>query len=340
MTKNRTAYGQVSLGLLAAAGALLVAGSASTVSQAGAGTEEPDLPSNREIFSYVQDLVDFGPRRTGTEANVKTANYIASKFAAFGLRDVTIETGSTTQWSADKWGLAVDGVRIPAFYMRHSFHPGKEGRFSSGADGIRAEFVYVGNRKDLTGIDVRGKIVVADVELGSIDMATIQGGASLVYDPAKTLSAAARPDPFTPNNFPYNFASATKEGAVGFVGILSNYLDSNRFYNEDLSYFIGDDFHFSLPGLWLSRKDGDELKAMLRRKPNAAGRLDLDGEVKKVQYRTVVGHLPGRDKETLMVQSHHDSGFTGAVEDASGVAEVLALPATMGANRRNRAIAA
>ena len=66
----------------------------------------------------------------------------------------------------------------------------------------------------------------------------------------------------------------------------------------------------------------------------------MDGEVKKVQYRTVVGHLPGRDKETLMVQSHHDSGFTGAVEDASGVAEVLALPATMGANRRNRAIAA
>lgn len=44
-----------------------------------------------------------------------------------------------------------------------------------------------------------------------------------------------------------------------------------------------------------------------------------------MQYRTVVGHPTGKNAETLMVRSHHDSGFMGAVEDASGVSEVLAL---------------
>lgn len=341
IAKFKAASGQVLAGALLATTAIVLGGSNPSASQAISEAAKPGLPSNREIFGYVQDLVDFGPRRTGTEANVKTADYIANKFRDFGLRDVAVETGTTTQWSASKWGLSIDGVGIPAFYMRHSFNTGKEGSFSTGSDGIKAEFIYVGNRKDLTGIDVRGKVVVADVELGTINMAAIQRGANLVYDPAKTLNVKSRLDPFTPNNFPFNFASAVKGGAVGFIGILSNYMDSNRFYNEDVAYFVDDDFHLSLPGLWLSRKEGDVVKAMLREKPNAVGRLDLEGEVKKVRYRTVLGHLPGQNRETIMVQSHHDSGFSGAVEDATGVAEVLALARYYGHNAqkpRNRSM--
>lgn len=312
-------------GAIAAGSALLLSCGTPSIAQATKDKPRSGMPTNREIFGYIQDITDFGPRRTGSEANVRTAAYIADKFRGFGLENVTIETGDTTQWSARKWGLSIDGVGIPAFYMRHSFHPGKDGTFSTGPDGLKAHFIYVGDRKDLTGIDVSGKIVVADVELRAIDMATIRGGAELVHDPEGTIDTAARLDPFTPNNFPFNFASAMKGGAVGFVGILANYFDSNRFYNEDLAYFVDDDLHLSLPGLWLTRQDGEILTDMLRGKPRAIGRLDLEGEVKTVQYRTVVGHLPGQSAETLMVQSHHDSGFAGAVEDASGIGEVLAL---------------
>ncbi len=41
--------------------------------------------------------------------------------------------------------------------------------------------------------------------------------------------------------------------------------------------------------------------------------------------RTVMGVLPGRSRDTILITSHHDSVFTGAVEDGSGTAEVLAL---------------
>ena len=128
------------------------------------------MPSNQEIFGFVQDIIDFGPRRTGSEANVRTADYIANKFRDFGLQDVAIETGDTWQWDARKWSLEAGGVGIPAFYMRHSFHPGKAGPFSTGPDGLNAEFVYVGDHQDLDGIDVKGKIVVADVALGDMSM--------------------------------------------------------------------------------------------------------------------------------------------------------------------------
>jgi hypothetical protein len=39
----------------------------------------------------------------------------------------------------------------------------------------------------------------------------------------------------------------------------------------------------------------------------------------------VVGFLDGKSTDAIEIHSHHDSGYDGAVEDASGVAEVLAL---------------
>ncbi|WP_395846177.1 M28 family peptidase [Cystobacter fuscus] len=283
------------------------------------------MSNNQEIFRFIEDITAFGLRRSGTESSIKTTDYIAAKFKEFGLQKVTIRKGDTLQWDAQTWGLKVAGTTIPSFYMRHSFSTGGEGKFSTGPGGLNAEFVYVGDLKDLSGIDVKGKFVVADVVLSNLDLAKYTGAAKLVYDPDKTLFGETRLDPFSPNNFPFNFASAVEGGAVGFIGILSNYFESNQFYNEDVGYLVDDDFMLSLPGLWVNHRDGAVLKKILTQTPNATGKLVLEGETKTVQYRTVIGHLPGKTAETLMVQSHHDSGFMGAVEDASGVAEVLAL---------------
>lgn len=325
----RTAYALV---FLTAAAVLIACGGGSNNSNSGGSA----MPSNQEIFGFIEDITGFGPRRTGTEAGVKTADYVAAKFRSFGLQNVSIQKGDSLQWDAKAWGLVVNGTEIPSFYMRHSFSSGDEGAFSTGPGGLQAQFVYVGNRKDLRGIDVQGKIVVADVELTQSDMDMYMAAAALVHDPEKTISSEPRLDPFTPNNFPFNFASAMEGGAVGFVGILSNYFDSNKFYNEDLSYYVGRDFHLEIPGLWVSRQDGEKLKTLLAQNPQAGGRMVLEGDVKKVQYNVVVGHLKGKSPETLMVQSHHDSGFMGAVEDASGVAEVLALAKYYGQHPESR----
>jgi len=286
--------------------------------------------SNREIFGWVQDIVSFGSRRTGSEAGIKTAGYIAEQFKSFGLENVTIEQGDALQWEATNWSLSVNGVSIPCFYMPRSFHPkdGQPAAFSTGPSGLQREVVYVGDRIDFDDIDIRDKIVVADVLLKDIDLGLMKLAANKVYDPEGTLSLFGKShvDPFSPNNYPRNLINAMDQGAAGFVGILANYIDSNNFHNEDIAYMIRADAYLELPGLWVSRTEGEKIKALIQsaNKPTH-GVLRLSGELKTVTYNTVLGYLSGSRDETLMIQSHHDSAFSGAVEDASGSAEVLAL---------------
>ena len=53
--------------------------------------------------------------------------------------------------------------------------------------------------------------------------------------------------------------------------------------------------------------------------------MTLDGQNRFVDANSVVGVIPGNGDETILIQSHHDSAFNGAVEDGSGTAELLAL---------------
>src|SRR5690606_26248069 len=112
---------------------------------------------------------------------------------------------------------------------------------------------------------------------------------------------------------------AQKAGAVGFVGVLRDYFDSNRYHNEYYRKLA-----MTIPGMWITKKEGARFRSLLRRHGNRA-RLDLTVERKAVTGRTVVGILEGRSRDTVMVQSHHDSIGPGAVEDATGTAEVIAL---------------
>jgi hypothetical protein len=52
--------------------------------------------------------------------------------------------------------------------------------------------------------------------------------------------------------------------------------------------------------------------------------MTLEGRVEPGTMHNVWGVLPGMSDEVILVTSHHDSPFQGAVEDGSGVAQVLA----------------
>lgn len=79
---------------------ILVVSLLAPAASGSASSERNGMPGNREIFAWVQDIVSFGSRRTGSEAGIRAADYMAAQFRAFGLEDVTIEQGSATQWEA------------------------------------------------------------------------------------------------------------------------------------------------------------------------------------------------------------------------------------------------
>ena len=282
------------------------------------------MPDNDEIFSWVKDLTDMGVRQPGTQANRDAIEYVISQFESFGLENIHTDSADTTLWSASEWGLSVNGTDIYSYYMAHTFFTETTNVFSTPDGGLNAEIVYVGDGKesDFKRIDVSGKIVVANVEMGTVPIGLAKVAGHLLYDPDKTLPLfSSRIDPYSANNYPYNYYYAMENGAIGFVGILSNYIDSNRFNNEDYSWLGGP---MKIPGLWVSKSDGANLVELISA-GNATASMTLTGERKMPQGSAVVAYLPGKSDETILVHSHHDSSTTGAVEDASGTAVVLAL---------------
>jgi hypothetical protein len=325
------------LALLASCGQDAEQGPADGAADAGAvaedGTPEAhaSLADEDEIFGWVETVTGFGVRSAGSEAARDAAEYVRDRFTAFGLTDVAIEDASTLAWRAGAWSLHVEGREAPCGYMQHTFHRGVPGSFSTGDEGLKGELVYVGDGRaaDFAGKDVAGKIVVSSVRFQhlSLSVATLLGAE--VYDPDATFPADfALTDPYSRVNFPDNYYQAQRAGAAGFIGILADYFESNGYHNEAYeSYKVNlPDSAMRIPGLWLSPAAGAALTAEITAASTPRNAvLRLEGELVETRGHAVVGYVRGQTDETILVESHHDSTTRGAVEDASGTAEVLAL---------------
>lgn len=288
---------------------------------------DPTWPlSTDSIMSTVTDLTEMAPRATGSPGGARAADYVQERFTAAGLQ-VHVEENSSYDWIASDHALHVGASRIDANPVSHSFI-GADARASyrtTGPDGLEAEVVDIG-RGDGSGVDMSGKIVLFDLSfylplVGLLPLAEhINDPDGLRFDPDTLLSA----NPYL-TSLESTVRTAMAGGAVGFIGVLADYFDSNRYHNEYYRRLA-----VTLPGMWVTAKDGAALRASLPGNGNRA-RIDLTVDRREVTARTVVGMLPGRTNDTVMVQSHHDSVGPGAVEDATGTAEVIALAEHYGA---------
>jgi hypothetical protein len=78
-------------------------------------------------------------------------------------------------------------------------------------------------------------------------------------------------------------------------------------------------FHRPIPGFWVGKNDGARLLQLGRAK------MKLTGKRAPGITHNVVGEIPGKSDEVMVLSCHHDSPFESPVEDGSGVAVVLAL---------------
>ncbi|WP_336820142.1 M28 family peptidase [Gordonia sp. MMO-8] len=273
------------------------------------------------MMSTVRDLVDMGPRTTGSPAGRRASDYVAQRFRDAGLTDVHFEEVTSYDWKPSNAGLRVGATAVDAFPVSHSFIPADAGPGvrSTGANGLTAPVVDIGRGK-IDGRNVRGKIVMFDLAFmlptaGLLPLAEyINDPDGTTFDPDVMLSA----NPYL-TSLESTIRAAQNGGAVGFVGVLSDYFNSNRYHNEYYRKLA-----MRIPGMWVTRSAGARMRGLLAKNRNRA-RIDLTVTRSAVTGRTVIGMLPGATTDTVMVQSHHDSVTTGAVEDATGTAEVIAL---------------
>lgn len=289
---------------------------------------------NKErIFQWIEEMCSLPHRRTGTKEGRLSAEYIAQQFNEIGLEDVSIDEVPALCFAPEYNELNINGTDYPCFIINGTFQKEAFGEFCTGKDYEELELVYLneGREADFEGKDITGKIVMCDCPWFDMDESKYANDwcsqEAVIYDPDSDKRKPLRKtDSYSPNAWPYNYIMAQQKGAAGFIGVLTDYFEDGIEWSEDYSE-IGQAYgceRFEIPGLWIGITAANKIKEQYK-----VGETKATLKV-KVRYfegfaRDVSAVLPGMSDEIIIVHSHHDAVFTGAVQDASGMAEVLAI---------------
>ena len=261
----------------------------------------------------------------GTPSELEGANYILQKFEKFGLQDTFLEPVPAPLCFPDNWELTVhaggEDHRIPSYFLRYTaFTP---------PEGIKADLIYVGTGSQSefeeadNAVGLAGKIVLVDILAAPWARALLEPFILFEWDPNDTFSN----DPMATENWPLanldsSYELAGEYDAVGFIGVITFMADD---VNQYLHWY-GDE---SLPGLTISKNDGDYLKSLLnsettlRVTPEAIeATIVLTGEKTTGYTHNIYGTLPGKSDDVIVILSHYDGWATN---EASGASVVMAL---------------
>jgi hypothetical protein len=245
------------------------------------------MVSGHELYSLVSQIAAFGERRSGTEAERRAMEFICLRLQQIGLADARIEWFDMHQWTPldVKLEALPENISMPCKPVWYSA--------STPAGGLTADCSYCGFGFPQEFASAQGKIAVME-------------GRTLLH--------------FLPTyRFFQSYDAAVTAGVLALVILGDTPADLIPIFTADEQKHDN-----PIPAVLTSRSAGD-----LLRKRMAAGevklRLTLGAEAKMGRTGDVAGVLPGQTDEYLIVGAHHDSIYQGAVDNAAGVAVLLAL---------------
>ncbi len=271
------------------------------------------IPAEDQIYAWIEEVFGHGIRRPGYPADRWAERWIQEQFLSFGLGNVRAEPVPLPYWEPRSSSLVVAAgasrpeMEIGCFPLPHTSPIGR----------LQAELVAF---DPATPERMRGAIVLCDVPLLRMPHAVLAGLATWPFDPDGTFASSTHVLPFG-REFQDVMKPAIDAGAAGFVGTLSDYPGDSHDY-----YVPYDGKLRPLPGVWVSGSDGRRLREALAAGP-ARATLSIDTRRENITSYNIVGELPGADDESVIIGSHHDGPWSSAVEDASGIALVLAQAA-------------
>ena len=288
-----------------------------------------EAPTYEIIQKDLEDVCKVPHRRIGTKEAHEIEDYLAIKFKELGLDSVSKEPVDVINWSASNWKLRIstegEEIEVPCFYMLNT-------GFTTG-EGITAPLVYVGTgqKKDFKNIDVKGKILVADIQIPTLPLGKLISLAKLYYvsDPTNSIDKTTELIlTFVLSNLPPQalggkrredsvYWRAFDRGAVGLILILRDYPS-----NINSHWGPYDGVMKPIPALFVGKYDGIKVRELVQYN-NSQGTIILEGFQEPSVAHNIWGILPGNSEEMIMISSHHDSAFKGASEDGTGIAMVL-----------------
>lgn len=237
-----------------------------------------------------------GFRTAGSEAERKTGDMIKEAMEQLGFSDI------------HKDEIKVDSWEFKKAVMEYTDRDGKKHEFQLG--GYQTEFVtdgfqefslvYVGKGRETEykGLDVKGKLVLADIN--------------------------QREEWWI--NFPVY--QAWLKGAAAFIAVQDKgygEVDDRSLNTQDIA---GPAY---APAFSISRADAAVLKKDLQQNREIKVRFDADSRVEEGQVSyNVWGTIPGEEKDNkILLSAHYDSYYSGFQDDNSAVAMMLGIGAAL-----------
>ncbi len=261
--------------------------------------------------NHVKELVKWGPRMTGSEAELKGAEYIAAQFQDAGLEDVHIE-----EFQVPMFEVVDAKVSLVEYYNRLKIpRPmGNEVAFEHIKD-----FVLQGYSGSLNWGDFRDDMNVALIGNGT-DPESFTDARGKVCFVQQTAD--------TPGNSDLYF-HAYQAGALAIVlqntwrGKELGYLPMFKTNQNPVNY----DQYPDIPFFMVSKDMGDQI---LDRTNDLGYKLRIDFDVRIGTYpcRVVVGDLKGKSDDGMIIfGAHHDTCYNtiGAVDNTVGPATLIEI---------------
>ncbi|MDY5554486.1 MAG: M28 family peptidase [Blautia sp.] len=233
-----------------------------------------------------------GYRTAGSHAETATGDMLYHEMIQIGLSDVTKDT------------FALDGWEFQKAVLRYTDFHGKEHIFQMGGyqtdfltDGFKDyELVFLGRgtSSEYDGIDVKGKIVLAEINQRDewwisfpVYQAYLRGAAALIAVQAN-----------------------------GYGEIADTALNAQDIAGPEYA-----------PAFSISQADARILKEDLKEKSSIHVSLDASSKVTpNVKASNIVGRIPGTETDSMILLSaHYDSYFDGFQDDNTAVAMMLSI---------------
>lgn len=242
------------------------------------------------LYTTMKEIVVLGHRVSGSEEERAAANYIAGALREAGFRDVSYEPFQIRCYSAEKPSLVaiIEGKQYAI--------PSEPIWYTKGGH-IRAKAVNLGLglSRNFREKDINGKVVIVESKI------------LLNYYPTHSLLET--------------YQQAVAGGALGFIAWIDAPYDLAPRYN----HLKEDEPEGSIPGLLLTRADGVFLDNLIKK---ATTEVEIEMKLKSKEWEAetgdVVGYLPGSE-DVIIVGSHYDSVYSGAVDNAAANAGLIAL---------------
>ena len=241
-----------------------------------------ELSTNENFFNS-----KLGGRNAGSDAEHRTADFLVEKMNEIGLSDVKKTAAKCDKWQFNGASFVVDDKE----YQVYTYASGE-----TDENGITAELVYLnkGTAKDYEGIDVKGKIVLIDIDQRNDWWITYPMLEAEVHGAAAILAA----------------------NVGGFAQNTGNTLNS-----QDICGPV------SIPTLSIGRNDSVELQNKIANgKVIATLKVDNDVEIGNGTTYNITGVIKGKSSDhQIVVGGHYDVHFKGFQDDNCAVGLVLAM---------------